>query len=282
MVLTVEAYNRPPIWLLDENGQKIRLRLRRMSFVTEIKGMKFPVEILEQHNLLVSDLLFDRNEKIYTAVARWHNLTSKHPGFWTSLGFRSEDEYLAFYNLPDGVTLGGWVIMINLFNKQTFILLGDTVLFYMMRAIGEYQKDPEKRKKDYQAIFDRYCDVFQSFDKAAFYDVVRLYVESMYERPSATQEGLDLDKWRREKAKQQKKKSQKKERKIVNVEIETPTGKKTVKDFVWENRTCPYCREKEVVIETFKDYVSLLEKIILQNLGKDGLPQRPDILDELF
>ncbi|HLD63810.1 MAG: hypothetical protein A3C11_01185 [Candidatus Sungbacteria bacterium RIFCSPHIGHO2_02_FULL_49_12] len=167
----------PVIALEDEDGKKLRLQLRMMSFRQELSSL--PQDAAELHKMLIT-ARGKKNETIYQMVLIWNKLASKHKNYWTAMHFASEPEYLAYYGLPDGNTLAQWTVMVNLFNRTTFVLLGDEALSFMMHAVGEFQTNAEMRKKDYGEIFDHYCREHESFDKTAFYDVVWKFVQNRY------------------------------------------------------------------------------------------------------
>lgn len=278
MALTAEAYNRPPIPFVDINtGKKIRLRLRTMSFEREIGDMNLPADMLERHRLFI----FYRNkqhEDRYMMVAVWRSFAI-YERYWISFGFQSEEEYLIYYGLPDGSTLAGVTIMVSLFDKATFILLGEEVLSYMIRAVGEYQKDTDARKKNYQAIFDRYCEKHEAFDKATFYDEIRRYIIEVYEQPLAEQEGLNREQWLRER---QIKKAERTKRRVIVKAIQGQQVTPRIEhDFEWREERCPYCLSKITIIEAFQNYTRRLETIIREKLGAEQLPEKPPIIQNL-
>lgn len=141
--VTAVKWDKPPLPFVDpDTGEKIKLRLRKMSFAREVSSL--PGDILELHKLLIK-YRSNRNSDIYMIVSVWNKLRV-YDKFWISLNFTSEEEYLAYYGLPEGLTLASWTIMVNLFDRATFVLLGDQVLNYMIRAIGQYQSDTDERK----------------------------------------------------------------------------------------------------------------------------------------
>lgn len=171
--------SRPGIALKSGSGKKIQLQLRTMTFWKELAPL--PEEIARLHEMLIA-ARGRRNESIYQMVLVWNKLASKHKNYWTAMHFASEPEYLAHYGLPDGTTLAQWTVMATLFDKDTFVLLGDEVLSFMMLAVGEFQTNAEIRKKDYGEIFNHYCREYESFYKAAFYDMVWKFVQNRYEQ----------------------------------------------------------------------------------------------------
>jgi hypothetical protein len=246
-----------------------------MSFSREIEDL--PIDMLKLHEMITEKRLAG-NEIIYDTVAAWNKLR-KYERYWTSFKFSSEDEYLAYYDLPDGVTLASWTVMVNFFDKSTFLLLGSEVLSFMMRSVGEYQNNTDERKKDYQAIFDKYCDTRDDFDKTDFYKTVRHYVGMKYERPLAKQAGLSHEDWQRQQSVRSN--GERKRREVVTVSTKQEFGPKIDHDFSWKHERCSLCQAKIEIIEAYKEYVSKLELVVSKNLGKQHLPYRPGALKNI-
>lgn len=278
--IAVEKWVKPPIRLVDlESGQKIRLQLRKMAFANELRDL--PSDMLKVHELLIEQRA-NRNANTYAMVAAWNKLRV-HDHYWTTFHFTSESEYLAYYGLPDGATLAAWTVMVNLFDKATFIILGDEILSYMMRTVGEYQEDTEERKKDYQKIFDRYCDERETFDKTAFYDTIRRYVVQKYEEPRAQAEQVSIEEWRRKR--QTNARGTALRRQVVVVGIKGPDADgnrpRVEQDFAWKREMCAACRDKLAVIEAYEQYVIELEALIHNKLPRQRLPNKPDLIKEI-
>ncbi len=204
------------------------------------------------------------------SVLVWNKIRA-YDKYWEVFRFNSEDEYLIYYDLPDGMTLAGWTIMVTLFDKQTFMLLGDEVLSFMMRAVGEYVGPGDERRNAYQAIFDRYCSAHDAFDKASFYDLIRRYIVEMYEKPLAREEGIPHETW--QKKKKEDLVGTRKRRTIV--EVKRGRNGSRIKDFNWQPISCPHCAAKESVIAAYAAYVEELENVILTHLGEESLPEKP-------
>jgi len=279
MPLTAEKYDQPPIPMVDaETGKKIRLSLRKMSFAREIADL--PSDLLQLHEMFIQQRAI-RNENIYVSVATWNKLCV-YDRFWTSFRFHSEEEYLAYYGLPDGTTLAGWTVMVNLFDKATFALLGDQVLSFMIRAVGQYQDDVDQRKKDYQAIFDRYCDHNVSFDKQAFFAVVRRYVTESYEVPAAKEAGLTTEQWQRQRtAVSVTQPGKTAERTVRVIHAQQHFGPKLTHDFDWKEKSCPSCVSKVTIIKAFQKHLRHCEDIIRKKIGEKAVPARPDEIKDL-
>lgn len=273
-VQTASAYNQPAIPLIDIlTRRKVTLRLRTMSFRREIGAL--PSDMRELHELLI-EYRNKGNENTYMIVSAWNKLRI-YEDFWKPFKFQSESEYLAYYGLPDGATLAGWTVMVNLFDKATFVLLGDVVLSFMMRMIGQYQPDTDARKKDYQEIFDRYCRAHDAFDKTTFYNLIQRYVAEMYEKPRAQEAGISHEKWLRNRGLQHQGKTRR--RVIRDAPNVQGIGPKITQDFDWQDEQCSHCVSKLAVINAFQAYTEMLEARILENLGREYLPDRPAILN---
>jgi hypothetical protein len=269
--VALSTVNQPPIPLLDpDTGKKVKLKLRHMSFARELDSL--PSELLKIHQLLIESRA-SLNQNTYLMVAAWNKLRI-YDHYWTSFKFGSEDEYLAYYGLADGTTLAGWTIMVSLFDRSTFVLLGDEVLSFMMRSVGEYQPDTDERKKDYQKIFDLYCAMRDSFDKSTFYRTVRDYVLQKYEKALASEAGLPVEKWQQQRSIQSK--GSRKRRQVVAAASKQTFGPHLASDFVWQSEVCSYCVAKAEAIKLFQEYVGELEKIVSTKLGRRYLPKKPE------
>jgi len=269
-VQTAPGYNQPAIPLIDiATRKKVALHLRTMSFRREIGAL--PADMRELHALLI-EYRNKGNENTYMVVSAWNKL-GIYEEFWKPFKFQTEAEYLAYYGLPDGATLAGWTVMVNLFDKATFVLLGDVVLSFMMRMVGQYQSDTDARKRDYQEIFDRYCRAHEAFDKTTFYDLIQRYVVEVYEKPKAQEAGMSREQWLRD---QQLQRREKTRRRVIKDAPNVQTfGPKIAQDFDWQDEQCPYCLSKITVIKAFQEYAHALEETIRKNLGPEYLPARP-------
>jgi len=115
-----------------------------MSFDREVSSL--PSDILKLHKMLTQSR-GDQNENLYRMVFAY-NKSRIYENFQQSLGFRTLEEYLDHYDLPEGRTLDDITIVVNFFDKATFILLGYKVLRRMMRFVEEYQKNVDLQKRD--------------------------------------------------------------------------------------------------------------------------------------
>lgn len=271
--LSIEKYDRPPIDLVDpDTGEKVRLRLRRMSFAREIESL--PIDLLELHQLIIAGRK-SKNESVYMIVAVWNKIRN-YEKYWESFKFGSEMEYLAYYGLPDGATLAGSTVMVSLFDKSTFVLLGEQILAVMMRLIGYYEKDHDNRKKAYQSIFDSYCSLNESFDRNSFFGVMRQFIMKTYEEPLARQSGLTVEQFRarRNNSSKRDKPATRKNRMLVDILGKQNFGPHISQDFDWKDEFCPYCIPKVEIIKVCKDYITKLERVV-KNINPKLLPSRP-------
>ncbi|MBI3305473.1 hypothetical protein HYZ80_04085 [Candidatus Parcubacteria bacterium] len=268
-------WDRPPVPLADpETGKKIKLQLRVMSFHVELD--KLPASMLEVHKIFTSSRT-NKNAETYKMVSAWQKL-SRHERYWTTFQFQTEAEYLVYYDLPDGATLGRWYVLVSLFDRATFVLLGPDVLYFMTQVVMEYQSDTDTRKNDYQAIFDQYCRVHDSFDKAAFYKVMRGYVEEKYPKRQAGTAGEGRENGR---GRDVLRPGRQKERVVTHAPKGQKVGPTIEFDFAWKERRCPSCAAKITVIKAFQEHALLLEGIIRKKLGSKHVPQRPAVLKDL-
>jgi hypothetical protein len=251
-----------PIIPLKDKGNKIRLRLRRTSLERELdelpSDLKSLVELLIQSRARV-------NSGIYETVAIWNKLRN-YEKYWQQFQFNSEAQFLAHFCLPDGSLLASWTVMIQLFDRATFVLLGDEVLLYMMRWVSQYQTGADERRKDYEIIFDRYCKRYDSFNKLAFYDVVRRYFAERYEKQLAKEAGVSHEKWLKQRAKKAHRNKNKTD---------------SQKDIILVGDKCASCSTKETIINHLLKYAYELEHIIKERLNEEVLPKKDECLSSL-
>lgn len=254
---------RPLIPLKDTKGQ-VKLRLRRADLQKELD--KLPSDTKSLVELLIQSR--DRvNYGIYETVTIWNKLRLTE-NYWRTFNFNSEPMFLAHYGLPDGTLLATWTVLVELFDRATFIMLGDATLLFMMRWVSQYQSDFEKRREDFQAIFERYCRERNDFDRNTFYSVVQMYVAEKYEKPLARTAGLSHEKWLQTKGRMGKKGPKKPraagpDRESIELELVTPHGNQ-----------CRHCTVRATIIRQFLSYTQQLEYIIREKLSSDVLPSK--------
>lgn len=282
---------KPRLRLVDpETGKKIRLSLRKMDFTKELS--KVPKNPLKNHEAIIS-CRGDQNAATYNMVLNWKQLCRSGDYWWKNFGCNTEAEYLAYYGLPDGSTLGHWAVMVQTFDRATFVLLGPEVLAFMMRLVSEHQKNADTQKLDYQAIFDRYSKAHESFDRTDFCDTVRQYIAEQYAWQIREREG------RREEERRGR------ERAVATssptaATVATPAnGETTEAMFVATTlaveqlndgriaalaspAACTECARKEEILAEFDRYVSNLEGIISTRLSPKALPYKPKVLQQKF
>lgn len=276
---TSAKYNQPPIEAIDlETGKKVKLKLqlRHMSFSREIAAL--PSDLLQLHKILMKHRS-NRNVDLYMIVSVWNKMRV-YERFWESFKFSSEAEFFAYYDLPDGATLGRWTVLVELFDKTTFVLLGETVLLFMTELITKYQEDTDIRKKDYDAIFENYCKDHDSFDRTSFYRVVRHYVEEKYAKlfqqkaPENASDNKTI-------AKDAQKVGTRWVRKIKPVSSTQAYGPRLSKDFAWQEQKCSTCVSHVQRQEDMLKHIRKLESLIERRLGAKAVPERPVSLKDL-
>ena len=125
------------------NMAKLHLSLRFVKFETEMRRMNLPQDV----KTLLEALLVEREKELehkYQMVFIFSQLQQKG-SFWQDFGYNSIDELLASLDLPNGKTLGMWEILVRLFDKETFMLVGDEALSYMTFQISQHQKDIDQK-----------------------------------------------------------------------------------------------------------------------------------------
>jgi hypothetical protein len=243
------------------SGKKIALSLRTLKYEKELAQLKLP---RDTEGLIHSMLrLREQGLEVKYNLAFHFTLLKQQGAFWQASGHQSLNAWLAAFDLPMGATLAMREHMVRLFSKETFMLAGDDILHEMLREVANYQKDPDKQKKDYQRIFDAYCKSNDAFDKAEFRKTLIWYVRTRYINPTlakVTDNTAPLPK--------------------------TQKGERTRKVLVQaENATAPDLPPTETAIKIsvdacagcklWKDYATQLENIITSELGAKRLPKRP-------
>jgi len=253
----ISRQSQRPVIRLKDKDKKVRLRLRQSSFQVELN--KLP----ESTRPLVELLIQSRtrtNGSIYETVVIWNKLRT-HDRYWKSFDFASEAQFLAHYGLPDGLMLASWTVMINLFDRATFVLLGEDVLLYMMRWVTQFQSNASERRKDFENIFNRYCRQHDSFDKMSFFDTIRLYTAERYPSSDTAKPLLGTGRGRRGKSKK--------------------AYALAMRELFFQNEKCSLCSSHKTLIKQFVSYIQQLECIVREKLGEDMLPKKGDDLQEL-
>jgi hypothetical protein len=276
-VVATQGMRRPSILLKDGKKNKIRLRLRKMSFERELNEL--PTDLKALVELLIQSRS-RANGTVYETVTIW-NKVRRYEKYWTLFipSFNSEAHFLSNYLLPDGATLGRWTVMVELFDKTTFILLGEEVLLRMMEMVGQYQSGTDERKRDYEIIFGRYCREHDAFDRVAFNAIVRNYVIERYEKQLAKAAGVSHQIYLKEIAKQSRDKSA--HRSTVKASEKQVVPPTVQRDFNWKQDECSYCSTKTEIIQSFIAYTRKLEDIIRKDSGDERLPLKPENLQSL-
>ncbi len=257
---------------------KLHLSLRFVKFETEMQRMSLPNDI----KTLLEALLEEREKELehkYQMVFIFSQLQQKG-SFWQDFNYNSIDELLASLDLPNGKTLGMWEILVRLFDKETFMLVGDEALSYMTFQISQHQKnDVDQRKRDYQAIFDAYCASYTVFDKPTFYKTVNRYVNKHYVMKVVSKfDDKDIDKTP----------TKNEPPGVRRVRIIRPIKEGVAQsieprlknDFAIETNQCKGCRERDTKLNELQEYSLALEQIIIEKIGESSLPSigRPKFL----
>lgn len=156
----------------------------------------------------------------------------------------------------------------------------------MIRLISNYQSDADERKKDYQEIFDRYCKVYEAFDKTTFYRTARNYVADKYEKAQAQKAGTSREEWIRRKEGRRKKQEplrpgQRKRRVSREAFGDQQYGPHIEHDFDWKTEQCSACIVKVKLIEDFIIYVEELKEFIKARHGEGAIPLAPPSIHDL-
>lgn len=254
--------NREALGIVD-NSKRLNLGLRTLKFEAELKSMPYPnpKNLEEAINLQISlreDSLTAKYNQVFAFA-----LLKKHDHFWLEYGCRSLEEWLSVMDLPTGSTLANREIMVREFSKETFLMVGDTMLGEMMYLIACVQPDTEKRSSDYQNIFTAYCKSYSHFDKTKFREIVNWYINTNYIQKS----GKKVDDVKTKPVHKETTKGSTHYKKAIESHslIFGEVGKKSFK--VVET-LCAGCKERN-------KYINKLEAIILRELGEEYLPERP-------
>lgn len=254
--------------------KKISLDLRRLRFESEVKQRGYPTTMEDAINRFIqvrADMIEGRYEQVMLYV-----YIQQFGSFWLDFGCKSLDEWLANLDMPTGSTLASREIMVRLFSRDTFILLGDEILGEMMYLVSRFQTDPEKKKTDYQNIFTAYCKMNQFFDKTEFRKIVNWYVNTTYAHKAiAPPEDVKARPPREVSKGVSSVKVPRLVTEIVIDEMEPITQEETAPplpesamDFVIEHRLCSGCRARDV-------YIATLRRVVVDGLGASRLPERP-------
>lgn len=256
---------------------KLRLSLRKTPFNLELERMGLPDEV---KGLLAK--LFEQREKSLASqydIVFVYNKLKRCGSFWLDYNFSSRDDFLSHFGLPNGNTLGKWEVLIELFEKDTYVLLGDEVLSAMTREVSCYQEDSDERKKDYHQIFKDYTSQYSVFDVTNFYRVMNFHIHRRYIIPRTSVRTTDVDVHK--KPKKTEPVGVVRIRKLGNASKEQSITPRLEKDFVVETVQCGGCKKRDQTItqqEIDKSlaakYILALEQIVVSKLGEDALPKK--------
>lgn len=264
--------------IIYANQEKISLNLRSLRLESEIKQSGYPSSLEEAVKCFIqcrADMLENRYEQVLLYIH-----LKQFGSFWQDFGFKSLEGWLADLDIPGGTTLANREVIVRLFDRKIFVLLGDDILGEMTYLVTRFQKDPEKRKVDYQNIFEAYCGMNDSFNKTEFRKIINWYVNTTYasktikvedvkERPPRElPKGVQAVKVARPVA----------EIVIDHSGVEEQAEEEQVlphshlpessMDFVIEHRLCAGCRARDA-------YIATLKRLIATELGPTRIPERP-------
>jgi len=272
--IIVRSYSGESVGITYANQEKITLNLRKFRFEPEIKDAAYPSDLTESINRFIQ-LRADMIENRYEQVTLYIHM-KQFGSFWEDFGCVSIDEWMAKLDLPGRDTLAMREIMVRLFSRETFLLVGDEVLGEMIFLVSRFQTDPEKKKADYQRIFDAYCKVQDSFDKTEFRKIVNWYVNTNYASKTIEVEDIKARPPRHLKKGVQ---AVKVARPVAEIVVpEAPADEEALEpvadlpesamDFVIEHRLCSGCRARDA-------YIAQLRRVIVDEAGLNKVPERP-------
>jgi hypothetical protein len=280
--IIARSYSGESVGITYANQEKIALNLRKLRFESEIKQAGYPQDMAAAINQFIqvrADMIENRYEQVMLYI-----YVQQFGSFWQDFGCKSIDEWLAKFDLPTGSTLATREIMVRLFSRDTFILLGDEILGEMMYLVSRFQKDPEQKKADYQRIFDAYCKINDSFDKTEFRKIVNWYVNTNYASKTIEVEDVKARPPRQLPKGMQAVKVARPITEIVNESPAVPANQAdassidddvdveslpdSAMDVVIEHRLCAGCRARDA-------YISQLRRVIVTEIGLNRVPERP-------
>lgn len=274
--IIVRSYSGESVGITYANQEKITLNLRKFRFEPEIKDASYPSDLTESINRFIQ-LRADMIENRYEQVTLYIHM-KQFGSFWEDFGCVSVDEWMAKLDLPGRDTLGMREIMVRLFSRETFLLVGDEILGEMIFLVSRFQTDPEKKKADYQRIFDAYCKVNDSFDKTEFRKIVNWYVNTNYASKTIEVEDIKARPPRQLKKGIHAAKVARPVAEIVVRESEAQANEEALEpildlpesamDFVIEHRLCSGCRARDA-------YIAQLRRVIVDEVGLNRVPERP-------
>lgn len=274
--IITRSYSGEGVGITYANQEKITLNLRKFRFEPEIKDAAYPSDLTESINRFIQ-LRADMIENRYEQVTLYIHM-KQFGSFWEDFGCVSVDEWMAKLDLPGRDTLGMREIMVRLFSRETFLLVGDEILGEMIFLVSRFQTDPERKKADYQRIFDAYCKVNDSFDKTEFRKIVNWYVNTNYASKTIEVEDVKARPPRQLKKGVSSVKVARPVSEIVVGEQEAQANEEALEpipdlpestmDFVIEHRLCSGCRARDA-------YIALLRRVIVDEVGLNRVPERP-------
>lgn len=273
-ILSKKRGERSGLQLAEQPG-KLHLKLRTLKFESELRRMSLPQETRDLLNYLVRLREETLRNKYDTVFA--FTMLKQHGSFWEDFGYSSFDHMLSELDLHNGETLGMWEVLVHLFDRDTFLLVGDDTLYYMTRTVGEHQTNVDKKKEDYQKIFDLYCAKYIVFDKVNFRRTINMYVNERYVRPAGIHVADSVKRPPQRPAAQG----------TVRIQSVKPVsgtqnyGPKLEYDFEVRHIRCSGCVEKEQQLKAALFHIHRLEALVKSVGAVAQLPARPKILEHI-
>jgi hypothetical protein len=161
----------------------LHLGMRHTRLEDEIeRSTKLPRDAKD----LVTWMLANRQqilESKYEQVACYLRLREAG-SFYRDLGYRNFDELLIGLDLPVGHTLASWEQLLRLFDKETYLLIGEDLLQEMIHVVRLNVDNADERMLHYQTILENYAAEFPAFEKTTFRSHINWYVNKRLVTPA--------------------------------------------------------------------------------------------------
>lgn len=271
--------------LVDAKSQecKLHLEIRKLAFESELASKKLPKNLKQLLGYVIR-LRETSLENRYEMVFAFYKL-KQYGSWWDQFGFKNINQFFAtFSTIPNGETLGRWQVLVEYFSRETFLLVGDEGLFYLMATIEPWEKKADKRKEAFQAIFDAYCAKYTFFDYDSFKQIVNLYINHTYAKTIAIQ--IDSEKHDHD---PYKKPPRQEAKGVVRTQVAKPVDISTqlitpivTHDLKTVPKLCAGCKEREEQLRACGQYIIKLREKLRTSLGLEAVPPYPKIIKEIF
>jgi len=159
------------------------IREARIEKEIKVKGL-----LDSDHKALVKSLATwrRRSEESDYELVCLYVAASRQPKLWKEFGCKDVDSFFLLFDIPDGDTILKWKSLAELFDKETFILIGTDRLGAMERTRLRAQidilgrEDMERAKADYREIFRRYNEANREYEHRAFKNTWEAYFKEAY------------------------------------------------------------------------------------------------------